>query len=245
MFTMGASLKMRGWDQELHETSVTQKEAIGALRITDDGRWFRYAKAGGSDLVAGKLNFAAQIASDHTNETPAATAVGENQVVVTVTAGTAIAANALRDGYLQVNDAAGEGLQYLIGGNTAITASETVVYVGLVEPIKIALTALSEVTLVHNNQYLVVESATEENVGAGIPPVAVTTLYFFWNQVWGPAICFTDTTPPIGCMLIPGTAAGEVAEAATASHATKNLVGRQGTTIGVDEEYKPIFLMLG
>jgi len=247
MFTMGASMKMRGYDQELWDASSTQKESLGLMRPTEDGRMFRYAKAGGSDLAPGKLNFTTQIVSDHTNiAVAAAAAIGENQVTVTATAGTAIAANGLRDGYLQVNDATGEAYQYLIGGNTAITASGTTVYISLVEPIKVALVAgTSEVTLVHNNQYYVVESATEENVATGVPLVVVTTLYFFWNQVWGPAIGLMKTTPPVGCMLIPGSTSGSFAEAATASQATQNIVGRMGGTIGVDAEYKPIFLMIG
>jgi len=247
MFTEGASLKMRGFDQELWDTSSTRKETVGTLRITEDGRMFRYAKAGGSDLSPGKLNFTTQIVSGHTNIAVATSAaIGENQVVVTATAGTAIVANALNGGYLQVNDATGEGYQYLIAGNTAISASGTTVYLGLSEAIRVALVAgTSEITLVHNNQYYVVESATEENVACGVPLKAVTTEYYFWNQVWGPGIGLMDTTPDVGCMLIPGSAAGEFANAATASQATQNIVGRQGGTVGVDGEYQPIFLMIG
>ena len=44
-------LKTQMFRHSILETSTTQKEALGTLRILDDGRKFRYAKNGASALV--------------------------------------------------------------------------------------------------------------------------------------------------------------------------------------------------
>ena len=41
--------------QDVGETSPAKREAVGALRITADGRKFRYAKAGSAALPAGAM----------------------------------------------------------------------------------------------------------------------------------------------------------------------------------------------
>ena len=56
---MGFPMKRTGFQQGLLQESATAKEMVGTLRITRDGRKFRYAKAGGSALAAGKANIVA------------------------------------------------------------------------------------------------------------------------------------------------------------------------------------------
>jgi len=238
-------MKMRGWNQDLWALSSTKKENLGILRMEDDGRWYRYAKAGAAALAPGKLNYAAAITAAHMNQTCAAVAIGDYKVTVTVTAGTAITANQLTDGYLQVNAGTGLAYSYLIASNTAIGTGGTTVYVDLVEPIRVALTTSSYVTLMPNPQYAVIENATATKTAAGVPLIDVGISYYFWNQVWGHGTGLMDSTPAVGCVLIGGSVAGSFAASATDSQATTNWVGRQGGTVGVDTEYKPIFIMIG
>jgi len=245
MYTMGASMKMRGWNQSLMAQSSTQKESLGILRTTDDGRWYRYAKNGAGALTPGMLNYVPGITTAHMNQTCAAAAIGDYKVTVTVTAGTAIAANALTDGYLQVNAGTGLGYSYLIASNTAITTAGTTVYVDLAEPIRVALTTSSFVTLMPNPQSAVIQNATATKMAAGVSPKPVTISYYFWNQVWGPGEGLMGSNAAVGCMLIGGAVAGSFTASATDSQATTNWVGRQGGTVGVDTEYKPIFIMIG
>jgi len=247
MYTKGASMKMRGWNQDIWALSSTKKESLGILRMEDDGRWYRYAKNGAAALGAGMLNYVPSIDSNHTNVAVASNAaINADTVSVTVTAGTAIAANALQDGYLQVNSATGAGHSYLIAGNTAISGSETAITIELVEPVRVALVAgTSEVTLVPNPQSAVIEHATATKCAAGFARMAVTISYYFWNQVWGHGAALSDSTPAVGCTIIGGSVSGSFAASATNSQATTNWIGRIGGTIGVDTEYKPIFIMIG
>ena len=207
-------LKHRGFRQGLHQQSSTAKETLGQVRH-DGQRSFRYSLAGGA-LSAGKLNLTPTLAADHVDEAIlAAVAVGATQLALTVTAGTAIAENALKGGFLQINSGTGAGYQYLIDGNTAISASGTVVYVTIEEPgIRSALDTTSTFTLAKNPYSGVVESATDEALPAGIPLIAVTSAYYFWNQVSGLALVLGTDSAVVGTPLIPAASSGGVVSTA-------------------------------
>lgn len=244
---MGDSpIKLRGFAQGIMEISATAKEMLGTLRILQDGRKFRYALAGTTALVAGKMGQAAAIASGRMNQAiTTAAAIGTTCLTLTVTAGEAIAENALVGGFLQINDAAGEGYQYLITSNSAITAARTSIVITIENPgIRKALTTSSEYTLAHSPWSGVVESATEEALPVGIPPVDVTASYYYWAQTAGPALALIAGTPAVGSMLTLSSTAG----ALTAINATLDIdqpiCGISWGTVGVATEYKPVFLKL-
>jgi len=232
--------------QGLFEESSTAKHRLGTRMQLADGRVFYYAKSGGT-LAGGKLCAAKQCQANHMNQSvAAAAAVGDKSVSLTVGA-TAVTANEYAEGWLHINDAAGEGHQYKIKRHPAVSASGTATFY-LYDPIQVALTTSSEFTLVYNPFYGVAHTATEENVFVGIPPMAVTSGYYFWIQTWGPAIVLATTTAAVGNELIPGATAGSVGYYSVTTQAavqfTKPTVGVQMGTAGVDTEYKPIFLML-
>ena len=54
-FTPMAQPMKLSFTQDVTETSPAKREAVGALRITADGRKFRYAKAGAAALAAGSM----------------------------------------------------------------------------------------------------------------------------------------------------------------------------------------------
>jgi hypothetical protein len=235
-------MKRAGFSQGIYQTSSTRKETVGILRILQDGRKFRYAKAGTSNISAGKLQMPAAVAAAVVNKTSIAAAIGTMQLTLTIASAT-YAEDYFKGGFLQINDAAGEGIQYPIESSTAVAAG-TSITIALSEGIKVALTASSEFSLIHNPWMATVESATEENTPVGIPVVAVTAAYYYWCQTSGMAIALSDSTPAKGTMLVPGTVAGSVAAMNATLDIDIPVIGRMFGTAGVDTEYKPIILTI-
>lgn len=184
--------------QGLFEESSVAKHRIGTVRRLDDGRIFAYALNAGSGLAAGKITQAAAPAANHLNKAcAAAAAIGDKRVSVTLGA-TAATKDYYKDGFLHVNDATGEGHLYKIRGHAAIESSGTG-YIELYDAIRVALTTSSEVTLTANPQAnITVYPTTGTSVPAGVPPIAVTASYYFWNQVKGVCPILTDGTVVIG-----------------------------------------------
>lgn len=242
---MGAQPQKRtGFQQGVFQTSKNKKERLGTLRVTRDGRKWRYAKAGSSALVAGKMGIAPVINSDHMNQTCPETAKGARQLTLTVTAGTAIAEDALEGGYFHINDDAGKGHQYPIQGNTAISGSGTSISITLEEPIQVALTTSSEFTLVASPWLGVTESTTEESLPVGIAPVAVTGTYYYWALTGGPAIALVAGSPAVGTMLTLSGTAGALAAINATLDIDQPIIAISHGTAGVSGEYKPIFLKI-
>jgi hypothetical protein len=240
---MSHPLKKAGYSQGLYSQSSSKKEEIGTKRFTQDGRTFEYARNGATALAAGKLTSVVAPAANVINEaSPNAVAVGKTVVEFTAGAAVTYAEDYFAGGMLNVNDAAGEGHQYLIEGSSAVTAG-TQIFISLRDPIRVALTTASELTLIHNHQMGVILHATTTNPVAGIPPIAVTANYYFWNQVKGQAICLTAGTPAIGSFVVPSTTDGAVAIMSTTFAVGLSMVGVMIET-GVDTEYCAIRLGL-
>ena len=231
--------------QGLFSTSSTAQEKLGCPRWTEDGRFFRYAQAGASDLSAGKMGVAVTATANHINKPVAAAAVGDYSVSLTVGA-TLVSADQYKDGFLHINDGTGQGYQYRIESNTACASSGTTV-VTLSEPIRVALVASSttEASLIKSPYDGVTEGTTQEALPVGVPLVAVTTLYYYWAQTGGVAICLVDGTPAVGSALILSDAvAGSLEVRVTALDVDEPTVGYTWFTAGVDTEYKPVNLHL-
>jgi hypothetical protein len=237
----------RSFNQGIFDISSTQKEALGTLRITPDGRKFRYAKAGATALSAGYMGVAVAGTALHINRSvAAAAAIGDKSVIVTVGA-SAVTADQYKDGFLQINDGTGQGHNYPIDGNTAISAAGGDVTVSLKDPIKVALvaSATSEVSLIPNPWYAVTEGTTQEKLPVGVAPVAVTAAYYYWAQTGGVAICAVDGTPAVGSYLILSDAnAGFLEVRVTALDVDEPALAITFATAGVDGEFKPCYLLI-
>ena len=215
--------------------------ALGVAAVTADGRMYRYATAGGSNLAAGKLTVNADVDSNATNKTIAASAaIGATSVVVDV-AGT-IVANAYAGGYLTINDATGEGISYLVAGNGGRTgAGEITVY--LQEALEVAVTVdVSEYTLTANPYASVVISATDQaDMATGVPNVAITAAYFGWVQTGGTCSVLYDEAVTRGLALTIGTGVAGAVEALDAAGEPQIGVAQMA---GVDTEYQPAMLTI-
>ena len=236
---MSEDMNIMGWLQGLFEISATAKHSVGTLRMTHDGRKFRYAKAGGT-IVAGNANVAAQANADHVDETCAAASVGDTQLTLTVTAGTAIAADNLAGGFLAIADG---GPHYLIDSNTAIDGSGTSITITLAEAIRVALTTSNEFSLFANPWMDVTESSTDENFCTGVAPVAVTDNYYFWCQTGGCANALILNTPAVGSNLIYSPS-GALAVIAASVDVDVPIVGHMWGSAGVNGDYGSVFLTI-
>ena len=211
-------MKNGAFAQSLFAQSVTQMEDLDTIRVETDGRVYAYAQAGASALAAGKIVQTAVATDNAHNEALSASqsaAIGDTSL--TMTFGGAVTASFFKDGYLWVNDATGEGHMYRVMDHPAGTAD---VKVQLKDPIRVALVAsTSEVSLIQNRQALVVLAVAATLTGApiGVPPIAVTASYYFWNQVKGPAAVLTAGTVVLGNQVCVLTTDGACAPTATDS----------------------------
>lgn len=244
MSSANSPLKHRGFRQGLFQQSATAKEIVGQER-SDGFRRYRYCKAGGTALSAGKLQMQPAIDAGIVNEACPAATKGDMQITLTVTAGAAFVANDLKGGLFTINDVAPEGMGIPIEGNTALAAAGTAITLTLAHGLTAALTTSSEFTIVPPVGLEVVETAVEESFPVGVPLIAVTADYYHWEIIRGVAPVLTAGTPAVGSMLVPGAVAGSVAPMNATLDIDQPVVGRTIGIAGADTEYYPTYLMLG
>lgn len=216
---------------------------IGERIETADGRMFRYCYAGATALVPGKVYDAPTQVSNHTNiAVAAAAAIGATSVTVTLGA-TAATLNQYAGGYLVVNDVTGEGYTYAIKSNPAADASASLVLtLEADDPIRVALTTSSEVSLVPNPYNgLVIHATTEVAIPVGIAVTAITANYYGWVQTHGVVSALHNDNTAIGQSVVASdtTTAGGV----EVGDGILPVIGYAIAT-GVATEYNPIFLTI-
>lgn len=229
-------------EQDVHSESQYARAKLGEKIVTADGRVYRYAKAGGTALAAGKLTVAAEVVPNHVNMAVAAAAtVGATQVTVTLGA-TAATANQYAEGFLIINDADGEGIAYKVASHPAASSGASLV-VTLEDPIKVALTTSSEASLFKNKYDGLVISATDQaDAPVGVSNIAVTANYYFWVQTGGIAAVLADETIAVGSAVVCGSSTAGAVETAD----TDDVIQQVGVAIqaGVDTEYRAVELTL-
>ena len=186
---------------------ASQKYALGTILDFDDGRRFRYAEAGATALVAARMNQGEAATANWLNQAlTAAGIVGDQTITISSALSTALAANDLDDGWIWVNDAAGEGNVYKIKSHTTGTTP----VITLADPggLRVALTATtSEVSMIKNlwKDVIIVPAGAGTQRPVGVSLVAWTANYFGWLQTRGPVCMVVDTDDTI----VNGDLAGE------------------------------------
>lgn len=221
---------------------TTQIPVLGARSVTGDGREFRYASAGASNLIIGQLQQAAAPQSNYVDVTAIAAAVGATTVTLTVSTGTAVAANQFSGGfYTTYGTVANGGGQILqISSNTAVTASGTSITITLTDPVATAITTSATVNIIPPSFAALIQSPTTvSGQVAGIAVTSLTATYYGWIQVKGLANALIAGTPAIGTGLSApnsGTAGALQVTAATLMDIATNL------KTGSDGRYGPVVL---
>jgi hypothetical protein len=211
------------YDAELLATDAKGMQGrmpqIGDYKEFDDGRKFRYVSSKIALTAAEPVSMAT--ASD--SEVAFATAASAGATSVTpVTLATAwfgggtgvIAADRFAEGYMCINDDAGEGYMYKIKSNTAGTSAVNSTFT-LYDPLKVAVdTTTTDVMLIGPKYKCVVAgSAALQAVGVAVVPCTGTSEYYFWAQTKGPAQVLTGSAT-IGLQQVLGS--GVVKDAAAA-----------------------------
>lgn len=231
--------------QDNFVSSSTQIHSLGTRAMMKDGRVYRYAQAGGSNLVAGNLLQSAAPIANHLAQTAPVVAIGAVSFSFTPGA-TAGAANLYAEGYLQVDTgvAAENGYTYSVSGHAAITSS-TAFTLNLNDPIQVALSASSTVGLVHNSYKNVIQTPTTITAKVcGVAPYIISTTQYGWVQTWGPASVLINGTPAVTAPVINGgTTAGSVDVWTSAAQPTANLVGHM-MQVGVSTKNNMVFLCI-
>jgi len=216
-------------------TSVTDSLGndipLGSVLYYGD-RVFRYGLAGGVALTAGKLvQTAVGTKADHQDLAPtAAVAAGEYEISVE-TAGTDLTANQYKDGYLYVNDGAGEGQCMKIASNPAHDHSaDPSVVITTYDALATAVATSSKVSLIADPwSAVLVAPAAETGAVMGCPVVDMAASAYGWFQTYGPAAVLTVGTIVLGHNVVrSATVAGGVAPA------TSDILDIVGTTMLVD-----------
>lgn len=241
MFTQRLSLS----NQDGRTVSATQLHKLGSVMETPDGRCFRYASAGATNLAAGLANVTPAKVANHTNNSVATAApVGQRFVNITLAGNTATTLGQYDGGYLEVNDAAGVGSAYLIAGTPVITGSGTGI-IQLAEGVATALTTSSKVTLVPPvwGNTIVHPGSSAAFFCNGVANVAVTATNFYWSQTSGMTSVLSDgiIAKGVGAILTSNATAG-----ALFTEAAGTLSQRVGTApeATVDTKYYSVFMGL-
>jgi hypothetical protein len=224
-----------------HNESVSQDHQLGTVGYTPDGRKFRYARAGGTVLVAGNvLQSPAQ--STDLSLTPSSASIGATSVTVTTAA--AVTANLFSEGYLVVTNTPGNGLMYRIKSHPATSAAASCV-ITLAEPLIVALTGSSRVDLVKNPYNGVIQNpAIPSSCPVGVAVKAITAEYYGWIQDSGICSVLAGGTLAVGNQIVTklGTAAS-VLNAAAATTEAFPIIG-YALTSGTNGENASVYLSI-
>lgn len=230
-------------DQDIRSTNSSRVSGLklGQVGVTVDGRVYRYAQAGATDLDPGKLCVNSDANADVVNKTVARTYTAGTQEVI-IDAGGTITADDYRDGTLAISDATGEGvLSRVVGNGTTSGAAELTVT--LAEPIPVALTIdVSEATLLKSPWDDIVISATDQaDQPVGVPNVTIDDADYGWVQTGGSCAVWADEAVTRGLALTIGTGTAGQVEALDA--AGEPQIGIAQIAL-VDTEYRQAYLTM-
>lgn len=225
-------------------SSATPAHQVGTRAVSDDGRVFRYVKAGAADLVAGNVLQGPATIPLHLANTPPAVAVGAKTFTYTPGA-TAAATQFYAGGILQVDTTPGNGYSYVIDNHLAITAS-TAFTLNLKDPIQVALTTSSRVGLLPNKYNGVIQFPVTTATGSavGVATYIITAAQYGWVQTWGLCSVLISGTPALGAMVMtPSAVAGSAIIMTTTNLIVAQIVGTM-VQIGVDTKNNAVDLKI-
>ena len=223
---------------------TVQKWPLGTELWYADRR-FRYAKAGGTALVTGKLYQSVVPLAGHIDEVVGEPAAGDTTIAFTPNTVTTddLAANQLADGYLYINDDTGEGYMYRIKSHPAILggASGTIT---LYDPIVVTLGSGATATVLHNPYRGIIvhpSPATAKLAGVAVYPVPANE--FGWIQYRGPCAVLTGGTIVISDVVVPSTATDGAVMASAAIETDGPVIG-EVMAVNADTEHSAIYLAM-
>ena len=249
--------------QGMFVSSATQLHPLG-IRGTDDmGRWYRYCRAGASDLVAGNvIQGPATVAGNLTlvvNTTSGGTSPGSTSISVTCVS--AVSTGFYREGLLIVASGSGQGTAYKINTHAAVSTGATGAFTLYFEDAIPVLTNMtistsSTISLVANPYMNVIQAPVTTLTGpvVGVATYVITATQYGWIQTWGPCGVLMNDTSAIGDNVVGVASTAGRAEGwvAATSGATSTFLGNLtrspiigfNMAAGVQGEVRPVFLTI-
>lgn len=210
-------------------------------------RWLYCKNSGAALTVLGTpIQQAAAIHAEADDDivVGAASAVGAFTVTLTSTSNLATTPlsvkDGFKDGYLVVNDEAGQGqLRKIKGHEAAVSTNDFIVT--LYDALTVALTTSSQAGIVQNPcANVIATTAVVSGMFIGVNEIAVTANYYFWVKTRGPAPAVTKAAIALGTYAVVGTQAAMFSPGAAS---TTELIVGECMTVGVaDTEHCIIYL---
>lgn len=229
---------------DVYQQDTIKKGLLGQLSYAYGGnKAFRYGRNNDSTAaVAGNVQVAPTVVPNHVNQLVNTAAAVDSKIIDVNIGGTAATKDFYAEGEMVINDAAGEGISYRVLGNDAIDSSGNG-NVYLHEPVQVALTTLSEMSLVQNPwDRLVISVADAADQVVGVANKALAVDLYTWIQTRGLCSVLADETIVVGSAVQVGTTTvGSVETMDTASTYPQIGIANQA---GVDEEHRLIYLTI-
>ncbi len=201
--------------QSIYEASTTQKHRLGA-KFIDGDRIFRYAKNSSAATLSKALMNQTQVVETKTQaivQTGHTWAVGDISGTMLVTTGGTFAANEFTDGWLLANKVAAVGDIYKVLASEITVGADTIMKLELETPIRTAISATTELSLMPNRWYdVVVFPTAHTGYAAGVGLVDIAASSYGWLQTGGPAPLIVDTAETV----VIGDTVGNAAATAVA-----------------------------
>jgi hypothetical protein len=234
--------------QAMFESSATQKHKLGTRGYTEDGRAYRYVKAGVADLVAGSVVQSPSFVAGHAaNAVSTTSPVLAGSTSVDVTCASSAAANQYAEGYLCVATGVGMGYLYTIDKHAAVsTGAVGKFFLHAEESLQVTITTSATVTLLLNKYAGVLLSPANTALGiiVGVATYIITAAQYGWVQTWGPALVFCGGGGTLGAPLLgTATSGGRVSLVTAATLLTQRIIGFAAQTM-VEAQYVVIDLTI-
>ena len=185
------------YGQGIYTESSTQKLPLGTKWVLADGREFVYSKQASTGGVTGPGYIAQAAVPDAYGSTvtiQTAAAIGDTTIYFTNGA-EATAANYYKEGYIIIEDDAGEGQCLKIKDHPVMVSAGTS-SVNLYDAVRVALTTDTTATLIKHpcDSVIVCPANTPTGPVMGVSPITPTASYYFWLQTKGVAAVLVDNT---------------------------------------------------
>lgn len=208
-----------------------QKFMLGCILELNDGRAFRYCKAGSVALTRALMNASEAPSANGLEivQTGYTGSVGDKKFNILLTTSHNYSDSELVDGFLYMNksDTAGStvGDYYVIKDNKIIT-DDTVMQIELADEtgLRTAFVATDELSVIKNPfRDVVVNPTTQAAMVVGVNVVDVTANYYFWAQFRGICALIVDASDTV----VIGEPIGKAGTAGTAG--AGGLIANDGT----------------
>lgn len=236
-----------GAEGSQYDTHTTQQYELGT-RMNIGERVYHYASVGsaGAVVVANVMQAAVEVATNAEDMALATTAAGSRTVVATLGA-TAATENQFKDGYFNLNNAAGEGGHYYVVASHPAASGGATCEITLKATLQTAITNGTETGGLTRNSYqdVIIAPTTVTGAPVGVTNIDIAASSFGWLQTWGPCAVTTDSTLAVGKAVVASTATAGYAGLNDTSGSTDGVqIGSAMSTAPVNTERQMIYLKI-